>query len=119
MVQAARRCLVCPGGWAGFNAEKAGWTQCPSQNIRQGSSAWVSWTHKDREEGSGLALVTGVAHCLSGTHKMGALVEPKEENWHWLRGRVCSESKGDTWSWSTGEKVCWDSCPLQTQAHVL
>jgi hypothetical protein len=34
------------------------------------------------EEGSGLALVAGVAHCLSGTHRMGTLVGPKGENWH-------------------------------------
>lgn len=49
---------------------------------------------KTREEGLGLTLVTGVAHCLSGTHRMGALVGSKGENWHWLRGCVCSESKG-------------------------
>lgn len=40
----------------------------------------------ERQGKKGLTLVTGVAHCLSGTHRMGALVGPKGENWHWLRG---------------------------------
>lgn len=48
MVQAACRYLVCHDGWAGFNAKKAGWTQCPFQNILQGSCAWVYWTQKDK-----------------------------------------------------------------------
>lgn len=68
---------------------------------------------KTGEEGLGLTLVTGVAHCLSGTHRMGPLLGPKGENRHWLRAWVCSESKGGTWSWSAGEKGGWGSCPLQ------
>lgn len=83
VVQAAQGSLVCCGGWVGLDAEKAGRTQCPSQNILKGQLCLgVVGTEQQVRKAWILSWLAGVAYCRSGTHRRGTLLGPKGQTWH-------------------------------------